>query len=214
MRFDETGRSMIEMLGVLAIIGVLSVGGIAGYSKAMDKFRVNKTIDQVSQIVTNIRVLFGSQKNYEGLGSGGADETGAMLIHNADLFPDEMIMNHANKLSDFANPYAGSVDIYASARFQSSAVDELNGFVLVYSGVPQAACIDLASQEWNASIGTGLIAFGVNAPAVGNRFADWCSSSLDGNKAIACVGDMPMKVAWAAAACKKGSKNSLYWKFY
>ena len=30
------GRSMIEMLGVLAIIGVLSVGGIAGYSKAME----------------------------------------------------------------------------------------------------------------------------------------------------------------------------------
>ena len=36
------GRSMIEMLGVLAIIGVLSVGGIAGYSKAMEKFKINK----------------------------------------------------------------------------------------------------------------------------------------------------------------------------
>ncbi|MBS6473139.1 MAG: hypothetical protein KH347_02690 [Acetobacter sp.] len=32
---NESGRSMIEMLGVLAIIGVLSVGGIAGYSQAM-----------------------------------------------------------------------------------------------------------------------------------------------------------------------------------
>ena len=29
---NESGRCMIEMLGVLAIIGVLSVGGIAGYS--------------------------------------------------------------------------------------------------------------------------------------------------------------------------------------
>ena len=29
---SDSGRSMIEMLGVLAIIGVLSVGGIAGYS--------------------------------------------------------------------------------------------------------------------------------------------------------------------------------------
>ena len=34
-RNEQTGRSMVEMLGVLAIIGVLSVGGIAGYSKAM-----------------------------------------------------------------------------------------------------------------------------------------------------------------------------------
>ena len=30
-----TGRSMVEMLGVLAIIGVLSVGAIAGDSKAI-----------------------------------------------------------------------------------------------------------------------------------------------------------------------------------
>ena len=40
----QCGRSMIEMLGVLAIIGVLSVGGIAGYSKAMTKWKINKTI--------------------------------------------------------------------------------------------------------------------------------------------------------------------------
>ncbi|MBQ8870568.1 MAG: hypothetical protein IJ019_04250, partial [Alphaproteobacteria bacterium] len=38
----EIGRSMVEMLGVLAIIGVLSVGGIAGYSKAMEKYKLNK----------------------------------------------------------------------------------------------------------------------------------------------------------------------------
>ena len=48
---NENGRSMIEMLGVLAIIGVLSVGGIAGYSKAMMKYKVNKTIVSNSIII-------------------------------------------------------------------------------------------------------------------------------------------------------------------
>ena len=52
---------MIEMLGVLAIIGVLSVGGIAGYSKAMMKFKTNKTIDQIAMTVTNIRTLYAQQ---------------------------------------------------------------------------------------------------------------------------------------------------------
>ena len=42
------GRSMVEMLGVLAIIGVLSVEAIAGYSKAMTKYKLNK------QAVTSI----------------------------------------------------------------------------------------------------------------------------------------------------------------
>lgn len=38
-REQESGRSMVEMLGVLAIIGVLSIGGIVGFSTAMDRLR-------------------------------------------------------------------------------------------------------------------------------------------------------------------------------
>ena len=39
---NESGRSMVEMLGVLAIIGVLSIGGIAGYTMAMNHYRANE----------------------------------------------------------------------------------------------------------------------------------------------------------------------------
>ena len=42
---NESGRSMVEMLGVLAIIGVLSIGGITGYSTAMRKYQANQIID-------------------------------------------------------------------------------------------------------------------------------------------------------------------------
>ena len=62
----QYGRSMIEMLGVLAIVGVLSVGGIAGYSKAMMQFKINKTAEQISQVATNIRTLYAQQTNYGG----------------------------------------------------------------------------------------------------------------------------------------------------
>ena len=37
----QSGRSMIEMLGVLAIVGVLSAGGIAGYSMAMQSYKTS-----------------------------------------------------------------------------------------------------------------------------------------------------------------------------
>ena len=47
----QFGRSMIEMLGVLAIIAVLSVGGIAGYSKAMQKWKVDEMIGQYNMLV-------------------------------------------------------------------------------------------------------------------------------------------------------------------
>ena len=47
----QYGRSMIEMLGVLAIVGVLSVGGIAGYSKAMQKWKINKAVSEHSFMI-------------------------------------------------------------------------------------------------------------------------------------------------------------------
>ncbi len=40
----QSGRSMVEMLGVLAIVGVLSVGGIIGYALAMTYQRSNEMI--------------------------------------------------------------------------------------------------------------------------------------------------------------------------
>lgn len=42
---NSKGRSMLEMLGVLAIIGVLSIGGIQGYTLAMRRMRANEILD-------------------------------------------------------------------------------------------------------------------------------------------------------------------------
>lgn len=215
MRINENGRSMIEMLGVLAIIGVLSVGGIAGYSKAMAKFRSNKTIDQISHIVTNIRILFGSQKNYADLGNNDG-----LLVTNASLFPDEMHENmNSNDLTSYKNPYAGGVTLWVSGRFNTGTnKDTDKAFIIRYDGIPQAACVDLASQDWNASSGSGLVAFGVNAD-VGSLYLDSCTNTAStqaaANGAVRCVASMPMPVGQAAAACGKDKTNNyLTWKFY
>ncbi len=44
----ESGRSMVEMLGTLAIMGVLSIGGIMGYSYAMDRYHANQIMNDVN----------------------------------------------------------------------------------------------------------------------------------------------------------------------
>ena len=48
---------MIEMLGVLAIIAVLTVGGIAGYSKAMKKYQANKVVGEIIQVLAKLKEL-------------------------------------------------------------------------------------------------------------------------------------------------------------
>ena len=54
IKLNEHGRSMIEILGVLAIVGVLSVGAVAGYRYAMDKYRANDIVYEVNMRATDV----------------------------------------------------------------------------------------------------------------------------------------------------------------
>ena len=44
---EDSGRSMTEMLGTLAIVGILIIGGIAGYNYAVDKSKANRIMKDV-----------------------------------------------------------------------------------------------------------------------------------------------------------------------
>ncbi len=225
MKINEKGRSMIEMLGVLAIIGVLSVGGIAGYSKAMAKFRANKTIDQVSHIVANVRILFGSQKNYADLAKDSSVTNVPSLMYKAHVFPDEMLGGTAGDSmawTDWNNAYGGSVELYSASRFaiengsgQNDATKKHKAFMIVFGGIPKEACVDLASQNWDASSGSGLIAFAINdTETLKSQVYDGCTSTGSAGKALSCFSAMPMPVAWAANACTEATTNELAWKYY
>ena len=98
MKNNQTGRSMVEMLGVLAIIGVLSAGGLAGYSKAMFKHKLNSTMDQITMLVTNIRTVYGTQQNYNGLSVPKAYKLG--IISSSSMQNGGMV-----------NPFKGAVEL-------------------------------------------------------------------------------------------------------
>ena len=56
-KINEYGRSMVEMLGVLAVIGVLSAGGLTGYGKAIHKYRVQKAISYISDAIVEYQIF-------------------------------------------------------------------------------------------------------------------------------------------------------------
>ncbi len=51
LKQGEAGRSMVEMLGVLAITGVLSIGGILAYNVAIQMWKEGETYDQISKTI-------------------------------------------------------------------------------------------------------------------------------------------------------------------
>lgn len=56
IKSNQTGRSMIEMLGVLAIVGVLSVGAIAEFGKAMYKWKAIKCAEEYNLFISEMLV--------------------------------------------------------------------------------------------------------------------------------------------------------------
>ena len=93
MKFNELGRSMVEMLGVLAIIGVLSVGAIAGYSKAMMKYKLNKQAEQLSAVI-NAGLRYAKHWNFKNV---QYVNTIPYLIKLNEI-PQEMIKNNSTSV--------------------------------------------------------------------------------------------------------------------
>ena len=137
---------MVEMLGVLAIIGVLSVGGIAGYSKAMTKFKINKSMDQISMLVASIQTLYSGQRNYSGL-------TLKEAISYGVISPDMKASD-----STVTNVFAGSV-LLGEAKYRETAGA---AFQIVYNGLGQEACVTMASSDWGTGSSAGLIGMRVS----------------------------------------------------
>ena len=207
----QCGRSMIEMLGVLAIIGVLSVGGIAGYSKAMMKFKINKTAEQISQIVTNIRTLYLQQKDYNGLGNSSAIQMGAI--------PDDLTIDSSGNIK---NIFGGTIWIHTSTSsyaWHNSVGDTDDAFIITIYNLPKEACVALATMDWGTS-STGLIAVSVNDDGFSNSTYNFpkCNGYSEQRYVAGCPGDstvsVPIPVSLAATACNYWSSPNFNLMFY
>lgn len=130
---NQMGRSMVEMLGVLAIIGVLSVGGIAGYSKAMEKFKLQKGLDQLQNILFKVINLDNNQFT----------DDGTITAIRVGIIPVEMLNGKTStNATEIYNVFNMPVDINASyVRYEIPSV---------------SSCVYFVTQNWiGFNIGVG-----------------------------------------------------------
>ena len=107
----SSGRSMVEMLGVLAIIGVLSVGAISGYSKAMMKYKLNKHAESFNLLLNN------ALQNLSSFGDKTSSYVHhAELLHKLGLIPDGISYKN-NKLYDI---FGNEIAVYTTPTSDSS----------------------------------------------------------------------------------------------
>ena len=160
----QSGRSMVEMLGVLAIIGVLSVGGITGYSKAMLKHKINSTLEKLSGAVARIVELSESNVNLNNLSFSAKTIVPTMrtLGFECEEPSDKSWTNRYQwycslpigyyYLSDFANDGIG---LYFILRDKNNAFDMCTAFF-------NSKLHNLIPDEWYTSHGGRICVEGIN----------------------------------------------------
>ena len=159
MSENQTGRSMIEMIGVLAIIGVLSVGGIHGYTSVMEKYRTNRMQDEMQQLVMGVRASLDVKKI--------KTETDSSFWYDAGIFNDD---NYDKATGHGRNMFDGDIDIktYSGAAGRTM-------FSVSYTNVPVYACRKIILLDWDAGSSAG----GLISIDVGNRTFSWTAVSED-----------------------------------
>ena len=122
---QESGRSMIEMLGVLAIMGVITVGAIAMISRAMRTQKHNAVNDEVTQIVLGVRQLWGEYDDFSNIDSSTI--FGAISMSNK-------------------NPYGGTYSVSVNPSNPRQ-------FIVGIDGLSQSDCEYLVAKAWTDSVG-------------------------------------------------------------
>jgi Tfp pilus assembly major pilin PilA len=95
---NESGRSLIEMLGVLAIAGVMTAGAIKMYQVVRTRQVRMVAVEDMKIVASNAKLLYATRRDYTGISSDYLVKAGAMHSEKSPLPESEF--------SVFANPGA------------------------------------------------------------------------------------------------------------
>jgi hypothetical protein len=123
-KYEQSGRSMVEMLGVLAIMGAITIAAIAMISSALKSQKRNTVQDEVMQIVIGVRALLGEYDDFSN-------------IDNSTIFA---AIGMTNK-----NPYGGKYELSANQA-------NVQQFVVAITGLARSDCEFFKTKAWSDSV--------------------------------------------------------------
>ena len=163
----QSGRSMVEMLGVLAIVAVLAVGIIAIYNMAMGRMRTNQTIDLVQTLVYDLRTANMVRGHYYGTGKGETvsnyNDYQAYLAKKKVIPRSLCSGNKAGGVDEecktLSHPLGGELRISPTEEGKAQAgTDDPDASKQTVSitllNLNRAACIYIATADWSTGGGT------------------------------------------------------------
>ena len=154
----QKGRSMIEMIAVLAIIGIVTVGAIAGINQGLVKYRTSKTYAEVKAIAQGFREMYSYRRWYP-TGLLTKNTTEMRNACKSDVFPSGC----DDDLSNAFNPFGGFYTVQSSLYGDDGRVyncytegQECSILQVFVTQIPEDACDELSEMDWGRyAIGEG-----------------------------------------------------------
>ncbi len=129
-KITEQGRSMIEMLGVLAIIGVLSIGGLHVINRMQYEHKATQLVNDFSETVTKL------QKNISQMDSGYTDIN--VFVYKNNLYSTNWVPNQKNSYIRYTGLLSSKYRFSSNSKY----------YQVFAMKVDDSICIRLAMQEF------------------------------------------------------------------
>ena len=143
MRTNQEGRSMMEALGVLAIVAILSIGALAWYLRAAKRNKMNTIREQISQVIANVKSIYATQGNFNGLTTENAIRLG--------IIPENMQIKDVAGNNGQLTKHIFNGEFLVEA--QIDPVDNKPLFMVVLTGLPKDVAIDISTVDYGAEDG-------------------------------------------------------------
>jgi len=103
---EQSGRSLIEMLGVLAIAGVMTAGAIAMYKVVRTRQVRMVATQDMKTIANNTKLLYAARRDYTGISADYLVKAGAMRNEKSPLAGAQFSISANPGAKEFAMVFA------------------------------------------------------------------------------------------------------------
>ena len=194
---NEKGATLIEVLGVMAVLGAIALGLFAGIARVQRQIKITQAHEQVTRIVKRMRTQFASFQ----------------------LPPAEMTAAKLESIGIYDKGDAGDDGLMGITVFgtQMSVTNQnFDGyptFALNYYSIPPNVCTDLIMSDWGNDPSSGLNRIYVSPGGPNFKTFVWEKDLPDcgANGYSHCL---PPRLDDAVEECTRGPSAYITWEYY
>lgn len=186
MKNDQFGRTMIEAIMYLSIIGSLAVVTATLVNRVQDRYKSTKASNQIVDLRKNINARYAATGDY------------SSISNIKKLVEDKVIPPTMGRGSDntLINAYNGAVNLAAANQGGNN-----RSYTITFKDLPKRACIELANLRWFSDDSSDLIRI-----KIGNKTYEWPYKIASSDNTL------PLSTVAAIKSCTT-EKTDITWEF-